>query len=452
MSMSFWKNKPIAVKFAKTNTQPITSNIIVPADTLLQNTVQEIENSRIQLDWVLITNPTDDQKYEMLEFINQNYGNARSYLMLQYNKALLDYFIKPDTLCITFYPKGKALNDIDHTQMIGLIMGKKHDLFVREGSMEQRSECKQDENEVVWEDQDTKDQDTKDQDLVTSEQAEFKKYNCIDVNFLCLVQHLRNLHVSSYMINVVTRECLVHYNLTVPCAVYTVNKRLNTDSFCKKTFYHRPVNVENMLLSGMMTLDNSAGYTDTESLQLLRRIYNTFSYSRDFFKTHTLEILPTDFDDLTLDTIYEKLFTYNRNYHDIFEYKSKDDLRQMLQNPTFYKFIIRDEKHEITDFFCLYNLNTINKRSGKICRNGNVYSFFLQTASNTRLSCILEAITEVCYQNNTFDVITIMNIFNTKPELYKTYKLLRTDTDLYYYVYNMDMYSIPPHRNGLITI
>jgi len=405
MSFSFWTNKPVSI-----NKQEFTSNLIVSADTLLENSDNEIKMSKIQLDYDVVLNPDDDCKNNLLKFINDNYGDDNSNLVLQYSKNLLDYFINPDSLCIVFYSKERKYN-----KMIGLIVAKKHNLVIRDDVLE------------------------------------FKTYNCIDIDFLCLIKQLRNLHVSSYMINVVTKECMLQYDKQVPCAVYTVNKRLKVDNFCKKTYYHRPLQIENLLLTDMLDVNDNDNLNFEQTTKLLKKLYNTFSYNKDFFKNYNLEYYTTS-NNLDHNLIHDNLLNYNKVNHDIYEYKSRSDIEKMLSNPVFHKFIIKNKTGDIVDFVCLYNLDTYNIKTKTSSRNGHFYSMFLHDNSSTYMSYVLEIISEYCYKNNVFDLLTIMNVLNVKPEEYKFYKLLRGSASLYYYVYNIEIPFIQSHKNGLVTI
>lgn len=433
--MSFWKNKPVSVKRFQDDykRRSFNSHLIVTPDVLLENSSREIDTSKIQLEYDLLLDPNEYQRQQMLQFINSNYGDDKSDLTLIYSKELFDSFIKPDNLCIVFYAKGNRKQDkINFEKMIGLIIAKRHNLFIRDYT-----------------------------DKITPEnQYGFKNYDCIDVDFLCLVKQLRNMHVSSYMINVVTKECMIQYNKSVACAVYTVNKRLKSDSFCKKSYFHRPINIENMLDSEMLTITGDDQYTYDDSLRLLKRVYNSFSYSKEFFSNINLQLKSftnldefdiTDKDGL-VDDLYDKLVEYSYKHYDVFEYKSKADFIQILNNPIFLKFITIDDSNNVLDFVCLFKLDTYNTRLQKLSRNGNFYLMFLKKYSNTRLSYLLEAITEHCYKNDIYDVITVMNIFDAKSDMYNTFKLLKASADLYYYVYNIEVTPIYPHKNGLITI
>jgi hypothetical protein len=181
-------------------------------------------------------------------------------------------------------------------------------------------------------------------------------------------------------------------------------------------------------------------------------VYNTFSYTKDFFENYNLEYY-TNIDDInTINIIHDNLLAYNEKKHDIYEYKSKTDIMKMLTNPIFHKFIIKNKTGQIVDFICLYNLDTYNTITKTSSRNGHFYSMFLNDNSTSYMSYILEIVSEYCYKNNIFDLLTIMNILNVKPEEYKFYKLLRGSASLYYYVYNIEVPYIQSHKNGLVTI
>lgn len=434
MFSSFWKKQPLFFKKDKPYTN---SKLIISSQELLQNKTKEVELSKVKLDYKVIINPDDIIKNEILKFINKYYRNSKSELSLQYSKQLLDYYITDRTMCIFFYTPGtienKTGSQLDFSdKLLGLIIGKQQKLFI-----------KQYDNQT-------------DEETV---QTNFKEYECIDVNFLCLVDQLRNMHVSSYMINVLTKECVEKFDIA--CAVYTVNKKLHTYSFCKKLYYHRPINVANMLQSKMLTISNNSEYTPQQSLQILHRVYNSFSYPKNFLQNYTFTYFTSNSDkmtDITTNTslqqeeLYTKLSDYVTFHYDIYDYRSKTDFINMLNNPVFHKFILMDHNNNITDFICLFNINSFNSRNDCITRNGYVFCFFLNTFSNERLSYILELIAEYCYKNDIFDVITTTNIFDAKPDLYKTFKLLRANTDFYYYAYNINMPPVPSYKNNLVTI
>lgn len=426
--MSFWKDKPVAVSNETyLNNNTIVSKQILPIDKLFDITKSEIEKNKIQLDYDVIINPDDNIKQHLLNFINNNYMHKNTEFTLIYTKDLLNYFISNNTLCIVFYPKGtksnlNTLNCISD-KIIGIIIGKPQILNIRH---------------------------------IIKDENYTKLYNSIDVDFLCIKQQLRNLHVSSYMINVLTNKCITEYDKKICCATYTTNRLLNVKPFCTSTYYNRPLQIDNLLKCELLIDDNLN----------TKKIYNTFEYSSDFLLNKNLiyfNTLQNNFYDgiNTIDShqisneIYDLLQKYNKSQYDIYAYKSKNDISYLLKNPAFHKFIIKDNTNTITDFICLYNLETKNLKSNYTCQNGYIYTLFLSKTDNLYKSNILELISEYCYQHKIFDMIIMLNIFDHTKDTntdYLKHKLIKTYPNLYYYIYNIEIPTISPFRNGLITI
>jgi len=238
--MSFWLSKPVGISNIKysNNNYTFNSSYILDPDTLLSHVEKEISSNKIQLDYHLIMSPNQTIQSEILSFINEHYNDDESnVLALQYSEELFDYYMTSNTLCALFYPKGKLpeLDNITTKNMIGFLCGRPQTLFIK---------------------------DSNNADL-------FKKYDNIDINFLCVVKNLRNLHISSHIINIMTKECLLNFNKTINCAAYTVSKKLKVDNFSKKTFYHRPLNVENLIDSDLIK--------QNKSTTILKKIWQTFS-------------------------------------------------------------------------------------------------------------------------------------------------------------------------------
>ena len=87
----------------------------------------------------------------------------------------------------------------------------------------------------------------------------------------------------------------------------------------------------------MLSISEDDQYTYDTSLQLLKRIYNSFSYPKNFFNDMKLESFTvldnfelSKQDDLFIDKLYDKLVDYCHNNYDIFEYKSKDEFVNLL--------------------------------------------------------------------------------------------------------------------------
>lgn len=414
--MSFWKDKPVSVT-NKTylHNENIISKKILSVDNLFNITKTQIENNKIQLDYDIILNPNDTIKHYLLNFINDNYMCKNSELTLIYNIDLLNYFLSNNSLCIIFYTKGtknKFQKKDLYNKIIGIIIGKPQILNIRNI-----------------------------RNILNKEDL-FQLYNSIDVDFLCIKQQLRNLHISSYMINVLTHHCIIEYQKKICCAIYTTNLKLKVDPFCKSIYYNRPLQIDKLLKCEILFNDN------------IKPKYNIFNYPTNFLENKSFEYFNQSKTHEYYEQIYNLLQKYNKTNYDIYAYKSKNDIIHLLKNQAFHKFIIKDTENFITDFICLYKLETKNLKSNYTCQNGYIYSIFLQQNDNTYKSNILELISEYCYKHNIFDMIVMLNIFNTDTDNIYNFNsnLIETYPNLYYYIYNIEMPNILPFRNGLITI
>jgi hypothetical protein len=279
----------------------------------------------------------------------------------------------------------------------------------------------------------------------------FQQYKTIDVNYLCLIKPLRNLHVSSYIINILTKECILTFNKQINCALYTVGKPIKTKSFSNKSFYHRPINVENLTNSKLLQLD--------KDISVLKKVFEKFDFDKTFLKDYKFIHLTTDYlnnnqEMLTniINQLHDKLFNINKINYDIFDYKSKTDIKNILLNKSFYNFlIINPETDEIKDFICLYNLITKNIINNISSRNGYFY-IFMTLENDTYKFNIIEYISEYSFKNNLFDMITVMNVMENGFDDNIHFKILNGSSNLYYYMYNLQLPQIHPSKNGLITI
>lgn len=407
--MSFWLNKPLELN------SNVTNDYILNTDVLLSKIDNEISNSKILLDYHIVTSPDNFLKSHLLEFINNNYNGINSKFTLNYSLSLFNYYITPNTLCILFYPIKKKPQNITTQNMVGFICGRPETIYIKDNNT-------------------------------------FKQYKTIDVNYLCLIKKLRNLHVSSYIINILTKECLLKFNKLINCALYTIgNQSIKSPSFSDKTFYHRPINIKNLINSNLLNFDKDVSY--------LKHIFETFDFDKNFLKNYqfihlTKPYLNQNQERLKyiVNEIHDKLLHVNKLNYDIFDYKSKSDITNILLNDSFYNFIIiNPETNEIKDYICLYNLVTKNIDNNIPCTNGYFYIFMTLENDEYKFN-IIEYISKYSYENNLFDMITVMDIMENGYLKDKHFKILNGSTKLYYYIYNIRLQEIQPFKNGLITI
>jgi len=407
--LSFWKNKPATIA----PESPVTT--IKTGDELMKLVSDEIENSKIKLDYQIINNCETDLQ-PVADFINQNYMQINSQHMLTYSLEMIRFFLgdpetaASDSLVLVFYQKSSNTPDTpdvctQNREIAGVVCGSKHILRVRRND----------------------------------------SLECMDINFLCVARQLRNMHVSSYMINVITRECVER--LGVICAGYTTSATLNIPHFSKKYYYHRLINIDKTIQTQLLSEE-----LDT---QITRKVYNSFNYQTRFKQEYTLEYYNTNVvpivDPNVVSCITQRLQQYSRKNYDVYFEKSLREIQMLLDNPDFHVFLFRCGD-QITDFVSFFDVNTLCLSNGASCRNGYMYYYFFSKNTLGHKGNVMEMIAEYCYKHSIFEMLTVCDPFGLNSSEYKTIKLLRGTGSLNYYMYNMQMHQIENENNGLVTI
>ena len=384
MNSSFWLSKPVA----------ISNNIqtIIDCEPLLEKINKEITLNKYQIDYTVYKTLTSDKLNKILNFINTYYVSSNDYtFQLQYSKDLFLFFIH-NALVIEFYPKNNP------SKIVGYIVGKKTPVYLYN-----------------------------------------KIFNSSEVNFLCVIPTLRKMGVSSYMINVLSKEIILHYNITT--SHYTISSQIKSHPFGTKQLYHRIINVPTLCHTKF--IKNSSNFSD------LVKTFNVFNYNQTFKNSHYIKYIHNS-NDITSDFIqnlYIKYIKYAKDTYDVFNYISLEDFTQTFNNEMFYHFIIYNKNHKIISYICLFQLDSINVYSRLIYRSGFYYYMFFQNPNLIIDS--LELVNEYIHNNDIFDVITFSDIFNIDPI---PLKCIEGSCSLNYYFYNLQCPVIPNHKNGLITI
>lgn len=384
MNSSFWLNKPVSV----------SNNIktIIQQEELLKKINDEISINKYQLDYTIYKSLTSEKLDKILYFINKYYVSSSDYtFQLQYSKELFSFFIH-NALIIEFYPKNNP------SKIVGYIIGKKTSVYL---------------------------------------------YNNIffssEVNFLCVIPTLRKMGVSSYMINILSKEIILHYNITT--SHYTISSQIKSPSFGTKQIYHRIINVPTLCHTKF--IKNSSNFSD------LVKTFNSFNYTQTSKNSHYIKFIhnSTDITSEFIQDLYLKYIKYAKSTYDIFNYISLEEFTQTFNNDMFYHFIIYNKNHKITSYICLFRLDSMNVYSKLTYRSGFYYYMFFQYPQLIIDS--LELVNEYIHNNDIFDVITFSDIFNIDPI---PLKCIDGSCSLGYYFYNLQCPTIPNHKNGLITI
>jgi hypothetical protein len=392
---SFWLNKPVTI--SKSNSKPKN---ILESDELLFKINKELESNRFQLDYRVIDSNdlTKDKITSIVNFINKNYitSDDDSFKLI-YTDELFSFYCY-NAIIIEFYPKGKNTT-------IGYVIGKKSNISLYH-------------------------------DLFESS----------EVNFLCVVPNLRSLGISSYMINALTREIVIRYNINT--AHYTIATKIKSPYFGEKKFYHRFINISQLF---------KTEFVENVDQNLLIKAYNTFGCSNKFKSTHSVKYINDELiDDNLIHELYDNYIRYCKNTYHIYEQITVSEFKRSFNNKIFHHFIVYKNK-EIKGYVCLFRLDSFNNNTKHGQRSGFYYYMFFNdndnnnNNNNTQNNLInnLEFINEYIYNNNIFDVLTFSDIFDID---YNKLKCIRGTGILRYYFYNLSCSQIQNTKNGVITI
>ena len=269
--MSFWQSQP--VKVSNDNIKQILSHT-----ELLDKINGDIEKCKIKLDYNsykgddLLSAPLTELRSNILKFINNNYVNSDN-LCLIYSDELFSYYLH-DSIVIQFYPKGSP------EKIIGIIVGKKKKLFL--GTKDEPSDI-------------------------------------IEVDFLCLLEKLRSMHLAPYMIGILTKETVLQFNIAT--AYYTISDSIKSVSFGKKQLFHKPIQVENLMLANFFT-----DATVKNDKVKYERFFNSYRKVRKLTYINN-EQNPSE---ELIATIHDLVLEYSKKTYDIFDYKSKESIKMIF--------------------------------------------------------------------------------------------------------------------------
>jgi len=397
--MSFWQSQP--VKVSNDNIKQILSHT-----ELLEKINGDIEKCKIKLDYNsykgddLLSAPLTELRSNILKFINNNYVNSDN-LCLIYSDELFSYYLH-DSIVIQFYPKGSP------EKIIGIIVGKKKKLFL--GTKDEPSDI-------------------------------------IEVDFLCLLEKLRSMHLAPYMIGILTKETVLQFNIAT--AYYTISDSIKSVSFGKKQLFHKPIQVENLMLANFFTDAN----VKNDKVKY-ERFFNSYRKVRKLTYINN-EQNPSE---ELIAKIHDLVLEYSKKTYDIFDYKSTESIKMILKNKLFHNFLFYKDD-VLIDYVCIYRLDSHNKINHHFYKNGYIYILGLKNTDLEYINDIMDSISGYCYDIKrnemieTIDMITLTDIFPiNQTEDYTKMKFLGGSGSLSYYIFNMNVNKIENKKNGLVTL
>jgi hypothetical protein len=367
---TFWADKPVSVD----GRRPVGQ--ILSAEDLLTKITADISGSKMVLRPTVHMSADLDTGAQavLLDFLNTNYvGSDRTKLM--YSAALFSYYLA-DAIVIEFRPEK---ND----KLVGLIVGRRRLLNVASVEM-----------------------------------------GFLEVNFLCLIKPLRNLHLAPLMIAILTRECVNRYNISV--ATYTISAKIASKPFGKKQAFHRPLKLNRLVETGFFPdyypqFEKCCKFNN-KSVSVVRYFNGSTDYP---------------------EGLYDMVSKFNKKSYAIFDAKSEDELRAIFLNSAFHNFVFYTGDR-VASYVCLYRLDTYNKIKMQAYKNGYVYISCVESDKRG----IMDSVAEYCYKNDIFDVLTMTDDGSNADTL----KFIEGTGYTNFYLFNMSVPPIENSKNGLVTI
>jgi hypothetical protein len=400
--MSFWKSKPLEVL-----NEVESFEMCCSIDEVKALAEKDMEKSRVKFDYRVIKSPNDGEKRDILDFINKNYTSPQEDHQLIYDIGTLDYYLRKDGVIVVFTPKNKP-------NTVGVAIGAPR-IVCSKNNM---------------------------QDILADMHRSF------EVNFLCIVPQLRDIHASSFMISAMTKVSIDNYGIGI--GHFTTADTLKTSHYGEKNYYHRPINVVKLLEGDILP--------DPSDVAVYTKVYTTFNYPFQFLRNKKIKCFDvlekTDQYEDVLRQIHMMLSRYNQLNYLIYEHRTIDDIESICNNKSFLKFLIIDNYGQILDIVILNIVGLRAKASGVEMKAGNLYCCSFSESSPAYKSAVFELVSEYCFaahDDPLIDMMTVMDIFPFK-EQYRLFKFTKGTGQLYYYWYNMHCQHMAPLQNGLTTL
>jgi hypothetical protein len=382
MKPGFWSNKPLQISIDGNYTN------IYNKEDILSKVNKEIEENRFKLKYhVLDANElTSNKIHEIVEFINMNYvESTQDSFKLIYTAELFSFYCK-DSIILEFYSQRSSTNS---KKIIGYVVGKKSKISLYHSI-----------------------------------------FDSSEVNFLCIIPTLRSLGLGSYMINALSKEILLKYNVTT--SHYTVSIPIKSPYFGEKRFYHRFINVYNL-----------------HKIKFISKVYNlcnVFNYNKDC--NYTLKYINgCGIDSILGISLYDKYIFYCKNTYDIYDVVDYEEFNKSFFNKMFHHFIIYSKGDDVVSYVSLFRLDTFNNNMKMGVKTGYYYYMFFNDKS--KITNDLEYINKYIYDNCIFDILTFTDILDVD---YESMNCIKGSSLLRYYFYNINIPLINNKKNGMITI
>ena len=236
------------------------------------------------------------------------------------------------------------------------------------------------------------------------------------------------------MISILTKESILNYSTSL--SHYTISNEIKAPYFSLKYYYHRIINIKKLLESNFLSKDIN--------IEEYKKKYNNFI---NYLDNQQIIYLKNITDEL-IDYIYHNINLFSKQNYTIFDYKTKEQIKDILNSKSFHNFIFiepnSDNEYKIKNYICLNELKIINTTNKNYYKNGYIYMGFYDDDINQ----IIEKLSEYIYLNKILDVITWTDFF----KMNKCLNIINGSSYLKYYLFNTQIFKIENQNNGLVTL
>lgn len=380
--MSFWKTMPVVVH---SSLQFNTFNKIVSEEYLLKKINGELENPHVDFNYDIYESESlkNDFIQDMKDFYDEQYSYD-SNVKLTFQLDVYKFFLL-NSIVVKFYKP-------DTNEIIGYIVGKKIKLIIDK-----------------------------------------KIVNTMEVSFFCIHKKFRNKHYTPYFINVILREFINRYNISI--STYALSDNIKSPYYTIKHNIHRPINISHLKRCDFLPVDY-----DCTRFTLFERNDNV----------DLVYLNNTNVPSSLIDVLHKKLHLFQSKNFTVFKALSKKDLDSMFKNKNFHNFIIFNKDKTIKDFISFYDLqiNVIDKNLKY--DSSSIYSMYFSEYDTKNIRSTLELISEYCCKYNIIDVLSFFDVFPVSD--YSDIKCVVGQGSLNYYMFNYNMIPIPNDKISYVTI
>ena len=387
--INYWISRPVVVDTNfKEKPYQIISN-----DKLLIKLQNDIDTHPYKLKYTV--NGPETNEFYICNFINENYVGDDE-IQLIYKPETIKYYMT-NALTICFY--SKETEQIS-SKMIGLVIAKKAILVIAD-----------------------------------------TEFNSVETNFLSIIPKIRGNNLTPLIISILTKELILNYSIGI--SHYTIGNPIKSTHFGLKYYYHRVINIHKLFDAKFIN-------EPEDKINEWIRIYNNFkNYLPEQKIIYLNKKITSNISDDFINLIFKNINQYSKCQYKIYELKTFEQIKQLLNNSTFHHFLFVEnndlKEQSIKNYICINKINILNKKKNVSYSNGYIYMGFYENKPDI----VIEKLSEYIWKNKILDLITWSDFFDTT--LTGT-KVIKGTGFLKYYLFNIKTCSIPNEYNGIVTL